>query len=230
MATVCVSSLNSDTQNLQNCISSQHQPHALNSSRAESSTFFDTPAITALSDNNVVMMLLFSHKPTLEWEQFKSAAAYHLRAQEDDLEVLKPILGANEGSVNAIHFSKFLRWFTPLVPEIENGTKAWRISSIAKLIRQPWFHGFALDSNHRLKPCPAGTFLIRFSSQAPHFVLALKDQSTAQVVEWRVVSMSGTVRLVESERFTDLQQLVDNYGKVVPTGASCPLQTPCPRS
>jgi hypothetical protein len=195
------------------------------------------PLITPLSDNNVILTLLFSHKQNIEWNDFKISAAYHLRANDDDLETLKVVLGAEKGSVSASNFLKFLRWFTPLVPESEtlNGTarsssSVWRISSIAKLIQQPWFHGFALDSQQRLRPCAPGTFLIRFSSQAPHFALAMKDQSSDSVVEWRVLAMGGSVRLCESERFTDLYQLVDNYTKVIPSGASCPLQGACPRS
>jgi len=187
--------------------------------------------LTPLSDANDVLLLLFSQKHVMEWEQFKSTVAYHLRAKEDDIESLRSILGSEKGIVNSCDFAKLLRWFSPLVPEVDNGTSnssssGWRISSIAKLASQPWFHGFALDSNQKLRCCPAGTFLIRFCCQAPHFILALKDRTTGSVVEWRVLSMGGQVRLAEGERFRDLHQLVENYTITVPMGASCLLESP----
>jgi len=195
--------------------------------------------ITALSDNNEVVGLLFSKKTSLEWSQFKSSVAYHLRARDEDIEDLKGILGAEKGTVNASEFEKMLKWFSPLVPEADlrasggffgSSAISWRISSIAALVRQPWFHGFAPDVNKRLRSRPAGTFLIRFGCQAPHFILSLKDASVDAVVEWRVLCMSGSVRLVESERFMNLQQLVENYTNNVPAGASSQLQCACDRT
>jgi len=185
--------------------------------------------LTSLTDVNDILSLLFSQKLALEWEQFKSTVAYHLRAKEEDIEMLKSVLGAETGVVTACHFAKLLQWFWPLVPEVDNNgvsTSAWRVSSIAKLACQPWFHGFALDSNQKLRSCPSGTFLIKFGCQAPHFVLALKDRSTGSVVEWRVLSLGGKVKLTEGERFRDLHQLVENYTITVPIGASCLLESP----
>jgi len=187
--------------------------------------------LTPLSDTSEVLLVLFSQKVSVEWEQFKSTVAYHLRAREEDIELLSSILGSDKGYVNSSDFAKLLRWFSPLIPEIDNGasnssSSGWRISSIAKLVCQPWFHGFALDSNQKLRCSPAGTFLIRFGCQAPHFILALKDRSTGSVVEWRVLTMGGQVRLAEGERFRDLHQLVENYTITVPIGASCLLENP----
>jgi len=188
--------------------------------------------LTSLTDSSDIMVLLFAQKLSIEWEQFKSTVAYHLRAKEDDVEMLSALLGSEKGYVNACDFGKLLRWFSPLVPEVDNNSPKlassgwWRISSIAKLVCQPWFHGFALYSNQKLRCCPSGTFLIRFGSQAPHFILALKDKSTESVVEWRVLSMGGQVRLMEGERFYDLHQLVQNYSVTVPVGASCLLESP----
>jgi len=192
--------------------------------------------ITSLSDNNEVVVVLFSHKPSLDWAQFKSSVGYHLRAKEEDIEDLKGILGGEKGLVAACDFAKLLKWFSPLVPEADLRSSggfssfAWRISSIAALVRQPWFHGFAPDVHKRLKSSVSGTFLIRFGSQAPHFILSMKDASVDSVVEWRVVCMSGIVRLVESERFMNLQQLVETYRERVPAGASCVLETACDRT
>jgi len=192
--------------------------------------------ITSLSDNNEVVVVLFSHKTSLEWEQFKSSVGYHLRANGEDVEDLKGLLGGDKGSVTACDFAKLLKWFSPLVPEADLRSSggfssfAWRISSIAALVRQPWFHGFAPDAHNRLRASPSGTFLIRFGTQAPHFILSMKDASVDSVVEWRVVCMSGIVRLVESERFMNLQQLVDTYREKVPAGASCVLETACDRT
>lgn len=229
MATACVG-LNSDLYDAQS-FQKYAQVNLSGPNYREASS--ELPVITTLSDNNVILMLLFSQKQAVEWDQFKAAAGYHLRAKDDDLEALKSILDAESGIVNSNHFAKFLKWFTPLVPEadtnIRRQSSAWKISNIASLIRQPWFHGFAADAYQRLNPCVPGTFLVRFSSQAPHFILALKEQYCGQVVELRVLSMSGTVRLNDSERFADLQQLVDNYSKEVPVGASCILQSPCSR-
>jgi len=195
-------------------------------------------AITALSDSNDIVLLLFSHlKVSLEWSQFKSSVAYHLRARDDDIEDLKGLLGGEGGLVSAIHFAKILKWFSPLVPEADlrssGGTSSafvWRISSIAALIRKEWFHGFAPDVNKRLRNSNPGTFLIRFGCQAPHFILSMKDGNIDTVVEWRVLCMSGCVRLVEEERFMSLQSLVDNYSDKVPSGASCPLVEACDRA
>jgi len=191
--------------------------------------------ITSLSDNNEVVVVLFSHKPSLDWELFKSSVGYHLRAKEEDVDDLKGVLGGEKGSVSASDFAKLLKWFSPLVPEVDlrssgGSSFAWRISSIAALVRQPWFHGFAPDAHKRLRESPSGTFLIRFGTQAPHFILSMKDASVDSVVEWRVVCMSGIVRLVESERFMNLQQLVEAYREKVPTGVSCALETACDRA
>jgi len=192
--------------------------------------------ITSLSDNNEVVVILFSHKPSLEWAQFKSSVGYHLRAREEDIEDLKGMLGGEKGYVNASDFAKVLKWFFPLVPEADLRSSggfssfAWRISGIAALARQPWFHGFAPDVNKRLRNCPSGSFLIRFGSQAPHFILSMKDSSLDSVMEWRVVCMSGVVRLIETERFMNLQQLVDAYKDKVPAGAGCTLDTACDRA
>lgn len=191
--------------------------------------------ITSLSDNNEVVVVLFSHKSSLEWAQFKSSIAYHLRAREEDIEDLKGLLGGDTGFVNACDFAKLLKWFSPLVPEVDlrssgGNSFAWRISSMAALVRQSWFHGFAPDVNKRLRCAPSGTFLIRFGTQAPHFILSMKDESVDSVVEWRVICMSGIVRLVESERFMTLQQLVETYKERVPVGASCILGTACDRT
>jgi len=193
-------------------------------------------AITSLSDVNEVVVLLFSHKASVEWEQFKSSVAYNFRAQDGDIEDLKGLLGGEAGTVSASHFSKLLKWFSPLVPEVDLRSSAgsissfvWRISSIAALVRKEWFHGFAPDVNKRLKNSPAGTFLIRFGCQAPHFILSMKDGNIDTVVEWRVLCMSGCVRLGESERFPSLQLLIDNYTDKVPSGASSTLALACDR-
>jgi len=194
-------------------------------------------AITSLSDSNEIVVLLFSHKTSIEWSEFKSSVEYHLRAKDEDIEDLKGLLGGEGGSVSAAHFTKVLKWFSPLVPEVglraSGGTTSafvWRISSIAALTRKEWFHGFAPDVNKRLRHSPAGTFLIRFGCQAPHFILSMKDGNIDTVVEWRVLCMSGCVRLVEEERFMSLQCLVDNYSAQVPSGASSPLVDPCDRT
>jgi len=192
--------------------------------------------ITSLSDNNEVVVVLFSHKPSLEWAQFKSSVGYHLRAREEDIEDLKGMLGGEKGFVNASDFAKVLKWFSPLVPEADLRSSggfssfAWRISGIAALARQLWFHGFAPDVNKRLRNSPSGTFLLRFGTQAPHFILSMKEASVDSVVEWRVVCMSGVVRLVETERFMNLQQLVDTYRDKVLPGAGCTLETACDRT
>jgi len=194
-------------------------------------------AITSLSDSNEIVVLLFSHKITIEWSEFKSNVAYHFRASDEDIEDLKSLLGGEGGYVSASHFTKVLKWFSPLVPEANlrssGGTTSafvWRISSIAALTRKEWFHGFAQDAHKRLRNSPAGTFLIRFGCQAPHFILSMKDGNNDSVVEWRVLCMSGGVRLVEEERFMTLQCLVDNYTVYVPPGISSPLVVACDRS
>lgn len=192
--------------------------------------------ITPLSDSNEVAKLLFSDKTSLEWSQFKSSVAFHLRAKEEDIEELRSILveGEDQNVVSEPQFKKVLKWFFPLVPEANlrssgtNSSFVWRVSSIADLLRQQWFHGFAPDVQKRLRSAPAGTFLVRFGCQAPHFILALKDNS-GSIVEWRVLSMSGNVRLVDAERFMNLQQLVENYSHEVPAGASCVIEFPCSR-
>lgn len=193
-------------------------------------------AITSLSDSNEIIVLLFSRKASIDWGQFKSSVAYHLRAKDGDIEDLKGLLGGEDGMVSASHFTKVLKWFSPLVPEVDLRSSAgstssfvWRISSIAALTRNEWFHGFAPDVNKRLKNSPAGTFLVRFGCQAPHFILSMKDGNFDTVVEWRVLYMSGCVRLVESERFSSLQLLIDNYSDNVPSGASSTLVLACDR-
>jgi len=228
MATLCISSEGNDTlmahekfSSLSASVGVPQQQHYY--------------TITSLSDNNEVVVVLFAHKPSLEWAQFKSSIAYHLRAKEEDIEDLKGLLGGDKGTVDACDFAKLLKWFSPLVPEVDlrssggNSLFAWRISSIAALVRQSWFHGFAPDFHKRLKNSPSGTFLIRFGSQAPHFLLSMKDESVDSVVEWRVVCTSGSVRLVDTERFMNLQLLVETYREKVPAGASCTLGTACDR-
>jgi len=205
------------------------------SSSYGSSCSYDT--ITPLSDNNMILALLFSQQQSLEWDDFKGAAALHFRARDDDLEKLKHVLAGSKTMVTSSLFAKLLRWFTPLVPEVDSGNATiphspsfvWRISYIARLASQLWFHGFALDSHHTLSQCAPGTFLIRFGSQAPHFALALKDQSTNTVVEWRVLSTRAGVRL-DNEGFRDLFHLVESYTNQIPPGASCTLTKACPRS
>lgn len=190
-----------------------------------------SPVITALTDNNAIISLLFGQKQSIEWDQFKLVASYHLKAKDEDVDHLKSVLAVELGMLDKSQFSKFLRWFSPLVPESDNlasrsPTSVWKISTIANLVRQPWFHGFDCTSR-RLKNCNEGTFLVRFGCQAPHFVLALKDKSTESVMEWRVLATSGSVRLQDGERFQDLHKLVDNYSATVPCGASCPLAHAC---
>lgn len=206
---------------------------------ASSAYVYQPYEITALSDNNEVAKLLFLNEPSLEWSQFKSSIAFHLRAKEDDIEELRSIVqeGEDHDNVSLCQFKKILKWFSPLVPEVDlrssygsGSSSVWRISSIADLLRQQWFHGFAPDVNNRLRFSPGGTFLVRFGCQAPHFLLALKDKSTGSVVEYRVLCMSGSMRLADSERFMNLQQLVENYSHVVPAGASCPIEFPCKRN
>lgn len=199
--------------------------------------FYQPYTITSLSDSNDILVLLFAHKASIEWSQFKSSVAYHLRAKDDDIEDLKGILGGEGGMVNASQFAKVLKWFSPLVPEVDlrssgssTSSFVWRISSIAALTRKEWFHGFAPDVNKRLKNSPAGTFLIRFGCQAPHFILSMKDGNIDSVVEWRVLCMSGCVRLVEEERFMSLQLLVESYADKIPSGASSPLVVACDRT
>jgi len=188
--------------------------------------------ITELTDNGALVSLLFGQKQSIEWKQFKQVASFHLKAKDMDLENLKPVLGAELGALDRTHFSKFLRWFSPLMPEAESGnarspSSVWTISTVAKLISQPWFHGFTLDTSRRLKNSSEGTFLIRFGCQAPHFVLALKDKATGSVMEWRVLATNGSVRLQDGERFEDLHSFVNNYAATVPSGASCPLAYAC---
>eukprot|EP00026_Physarum_polycephalum_P014429 Phypoly_transcript_14943.p1 GENE.Phypoly_transcript_14943~~Phypoly_transcript_14943.p1 ORF type:complete len:250 (+),score=10.78 Phypoly_transcript_14943:108-752(+) len=193
---------------------------------------YEGQLITALTDNSAIIALLFGNQPSIEWEQFKADAVYHLRAKESDLDNLQGVLGCELGVLDKAHFSKFLRWFSPLVPESDSvssraPSSVWKISAIATLVRQPWFHGFSLDTSRRLKKSTEGTFLVRFGCQAPHFVLALKDKSTESVMEWRVLATSGSVRLQDGERFQDLHKLVHNYTTAVPYGASCPLVHSC---
>jgi len=199
--------------------------------------YYQPYVITSLSDSSEVVALLFSNKTSLDWEHFKSSVGYHLRARDEDTDQLKNILGGEKGHVTASDFAKVLRWFSPLVPEADlrssggiSSSFVWRISSIAELCRKPWFHGFAPDVHKRLRLSSAGTFLIRFGCQAPHFILSMKDGSIDSVVEWRVLCMSGSVRLVDSERFMNLQQLVESYKDHVPAGAGCTLEEPCDRA
>jgi len=191
-----------------------------------------SPVITSLTDNSAVISLLFGQKQSIEWDQFKLVAAFHLHAKDEDLESLKSVLAVELGALEKAHFSKFLRWFSPLVPESDSvntrsPTSVWKISTVAQLIRQPWFHGFTLNTSRQLKSSAEGTFLVRFGCQAPHFVLALKDKSTESVMEWRVLSTSGSVRLQDGENFQNLHKLVDKYTATVPCGASCPLAHAC---
>jgi len=230
MATLCIPSL--EARNDSGLISKS----SLTAS-ADIPQYYEPYVITSLSDSKEVILLLFSKKYSLEWGQFRSSVAYHLRATEEDIDALKGILGGEKGVVMASDFTKVLKWFSPLVPEADlrssggmTSSFVWRISSIAALVRQPWFHGFAPDVHKRLKFSSAGTFLIRFGCQAPHFILSLKDASIDSVVEWRVLCMSGSVRLVETERFMNLQQLVENYTDKVLSGASCSLAVPCDRT
>jgi len=229
MATLCIPSLEArnDSGLTNKC--------SLTSS-AEIPQYYEPYVITSLSDSKEVILLLFSKKPSLEWEQFRNSVVYHLRATGEDIDALKGILGGEKGVVTASDFTKVLKWFSPLVPEADLRSSGgmmssfvWRISSIAALVRQPWFHGFAPDVHKRLKFSSAGTFLIRFGSQAPHFILSMKDATIDSVVEWRVLCVSGSVRLIETERFMNLQQLVENYTNKVPAGASCSLEAPCDR-
>jgi len=200
--------------------------------------YFKPSFITSLSSVGEIVELLFSNKTVLEWDEFKNAVAYHLRSVDEDLEIIKSLLGAENGTVYATHFAKLLKWFSPLVPEAAlksssgtgSGSFVWRISSIAALVRQPWFHGFAPDVNKRLRAATAGTYLIRFGCQAPHFILSMKDKNVETVVEWRVVYRSGSFMLVDDERFSNLQTLVENYSTKVPLGAGCYLEVPCDRS
>lgn len=95
-------------------------------------------------------------QPSIEWEQFKAEATYHLRANEADLDNLQGVLGNNTyfyitnnqltllfcvlsggelGVLDKGHFTKFLRWFSPLVPESDTiSTRApssvWKISTV----------------------------------------------------------------------------------------------------
>jgi len=190
-----------------------------------------SPVITSLTDNSSIISLLFGQKQSIEWDQFKLVASFHLKANDEDVENLKSVLAVELGMLEKAQFSKFLRWFSPLVPESDSVTSrsptaVWKISTVAKLVRQPWFHGFECTSR-RLKGCTEGTFLVRFGCQAPHFVLALKDKSTESVMEWRVLATSGSVRLQDGERFQDLHKLVDTYTSTVPCGASCLLAHAC---
>jgi len=210
MATVCIGTTNSP------------------STFPRKNSYEGTQLITALTDNSAIIALLFGTKPSIEWEQFKADAVIHLLAKDEDVDTLQGVLGCDNGQLDKAHFSKFLRWFTPLVPETDAvktraPSSVWKISTIATLVRQPWFHGFSMDTSRRLKKSSEGTFIVRFGCQAPHFVLALKDKCTESVMEWRVLSTSGGVRLQDGERFADLQQLVHNYTLSVPAGASCPL-------
>jgi len=195
-------------------------------------TEYYLPVITSLTDNSSIISLLFGQKQSIDWEQFKNGASFHLKAKDEDMESLKSVLAVDLGTLEKAHFSKFLRWFSPLVPESDNTntrspSSVWKFSTVAKLMRQPWFHGFTMETSKRLKNSVEGTFLIRFGCQAPHFVLALKDKSTASVMEWRVLATSGCVRLQDGERFQDLETLVDNYTSTVPCGASCTLAHAC---
>jgi len=241
MATLCISeggadAVLSDGDGLSTYNTTQQQ-YSLAASAVVTRCYQPSYVITPLSDSNAVVALIFSQKSSLEWAQLKSSIAYHLNALEDDIDELKVTLGGDKGAVSAAHFAKVLKWFSPLVPEAElrssggfSSAFVWRISSIADLLRQQWFHGFAPDVNNRLRNSPTGTFLLRFGCQAPHFILSLKDQANDSVVEWRVLSMSGSVRLVDSERFMNLHQLVENYSHTVPAGASCVLDFPCNRA
>jgi len=198
---------------------------------------FKPSFITSLSSVCEIVELLFSNKTALDWDQFKSAVAYHLRSTDEDIEVIRSLLGAENGTVYATDFAKLLKWFSPLVPEASlksssgsgSGSFVWRISSIAALVRQPWFHGFAPDVNKRLRLSAAGTFLIRFGCQAPHFILSMKDKIET-VMEWRVVYRSGSFVLSDNERFSNLQTLVETYSSKVPLGAGCFLEMACDRS
>jgi len=190
-----------------------------------------SPVITSLTDNTSIISLLFGQKQSIDWEQFKLVASFHLKSKDEDVEILKSVLAVELGVLDKAQFSKFLRWFSPLVPESDSvssrsPTSVWKISTIAKLVRQPWFHGFECTSR-RLKGTAEGTFLVRFGCQAPHFVLALQDKSTESVMEWRVLATCGSVRLPDGERFQDLHKLVDNYTSTLPCGASCPLAHAC---
>ena len=182
--------------------------------------------ITEFTSSGDIIAMLFSNKTAIDWDQFKLSASYHLKAKDEDLDQLKSVLGSEQGSLDKAHFSKFLRWFSPLVPESSvnrTSSSVWKISKIANLVSQPWFHGFTMDANRRLQASAEGSFVIRFGCQAPHFVLALKDRSTQSVMEWRVLSGGGGVKLQDGERFQDLHKLVLNYSQAVPSGASCPL-------
>jgi len=218
MATACIGTSNGSIGNLVYALQSVH-------TMIQDSA----PVIMEITDNNLIVALLFGQQQSIGWEEFKSLTTFHLKAKEEDVENLKSILVSQLGSLERAHFAKFLRWFTPLVPESDNTysrSPVWKISSIAKLIQQPWFHGFTLNSK-KLKQSAEGTFCIRFSCQAPHFILALKEKSTDTVMEWRVLASCSGVHLQDGDRFADLHQLIDNYMVHAPCGASCALAHAC---
>eukprot|EP01098_Paradermamoeba_levis_P013787 TRINITY_DN6372_c0_g1_i1.p1 TRINITY_DN6372_c0_g1~~TRINITY_DN6372_c0_g1_i1.p1 ORF type:complete len:241 (-),score=52.89 TRINITY_DN6372_c0_g1_i1:336-1058(-) len=97
---------------------------------------------------------------------------------------------------------------TKLGGESEDG---YRISEIAEIVSQPYFHGFisATDAKVLLDPASKGSFIIRFSSNKKFYCLDVKDDN--QVRHWRIERLGKHKLSLPGKVFNNFVEIIVFY-------------------
>lgn len=100
----------------------------------------------------------------------------------------------------------------------------FRISEIAEVVSQPYFHGFlsAPEAKVVLDPTEKGTFIIRFSRDKKFYSLDVKDET--QVRHWRIEKLSKFVLALPGHTFKNIPEIIKHYQQTplqLQNGSSC---------
>jgi len=154
------------------------------------------------NDPGLKMLSIFK-QPAMAWDSFVKLYRDQMGNPPDPLvQQLKFVLTDGGESLTRQRFDLFLKWFSPLVPEIDNAIYAnttstpkpagpaggYTTAQIAAIVGPLWFHGWlsAEDSKAAIGTAPEGTFLFRFS-QSPR-CYSLSVMHLGNVVHWRITS------------------------------------------
>jgi len=200
-----------------------------------SSTSSLIPLVLSPNDPGKKILNGFKQANSLPWEVFEKLYVECMgNPRNGSLLQLKWVLTEGEPNVSRAQFERFLKWFAPLVPDIEvestyanvsgssaprptnlsnNGLGGYNTLQIAEIVGPTWFHGWlsAEDCKDAIGSASEGTFIFRFSQTPRCFSLSVMH--LGNITHWRISSTkesdaAPTVFRIDNREYTSIQDIV----------------------
>jgi len=190
-----------------------------------------TSPIPQPQQNDPGLKILNIFKQVMGWDQFVKLYKDQMGNPAESLvQQLKFVLTDGGETVTKARFDLFLKWFSPLVPEVDNAIYAntsnvatrpgasggYTTAQVAAIVGPLWFHGWlsAEDSKAAIGSAPEGTFLFRFS-QSPR-CYSLSVMHLGNVVHWRITSTKSDDQTeatfkIDQREYSSIRDIVETH-------------------